>query len=189
MLTIAKREGKEYIHLGLGVNDGIRRFKRKWGGTATMSYEMAAWQNNSSFNAKDILQMIYSSTGSSLSKQQIIEKSATNKKFNMLWEIELNGRRSWIGGTAHFFSYSFDTSFRKLFDQVDTVIFEGPLDQVSMDIVANTGKNPPSDFRPLTEALSEKEIKKLQRVVCGPQGPLPKMLQLEYDAPWTFTII
>lgn len=183
MLTIAKREGKEYIHLGLGVNDGIRRFKRKWGGTATMSYEMAAWQNNSSFNAKDILQMIYSSTGSSLSKQQIIEKSATNKKFNMLWEIELNGRRSWIGGTAHFFSYSFDTSFRKLFDQVDTVIFEGPLDQVSMDIVANTGKNPPSDFRPLTEALSEKEIKKLQRVVCGPQGPLPKMLQLEYDAP------
>jgi uncharacterized protein YbaP (TraB family) len=183
MLTIAKREGKEYIHLGLGVNDGIRRFKKKWGGTATMSYEMAAWHDSSKLSAKETFQMLYSPPDNSLSKQKYIEEAAKNKKFNMLWEIERNGRRSWIGGTAHFFRYSFEASLRKLFDQVDTVIFEGPLDQVSMDIVAETGKNPPSDFRPLINALSEKEIRKLERVVCGPQGWWAKMLQLEYADP------
>jgi hypothetical protein len=32
MIQVAYEKGKEYIHLGLGVNDGIRRFKMKWGG-------------------------------------------------------------------------------------------------------------------------------------------------------------
>jgi hypothetical protein len=50
----------------------------------------------------------------------------------MLWEIEKNGRTSWIGGTAHFFCYSFENSLRRLFDKVDTVVFEGPLDQESL---------------------------------------------------------
>lgn len=31
---------KKYIHLGLGVNSGIRRFKEKWGAKPTISYEM-----------------------------------------------------------------------------------------------------------------------------------------------------
>jgi hypothetical protein len=31
---------KTYIHLGLGVNAGIRRFKAKWGGVPTRRYEM-----------------------------------------------------------------------------------------------------------------------------------------------------
>jgi hypothetical protein len=40
-LTALSREfGKQYIHLGLGVNEGIRRFKKKWGGVPTRRYEM-----------------------------------------------------------------------------------------------------------------------------------------------------
>ena len=39
MIDLAKREGKEYINLGLGVNDGIRRFKEKWGGAPFLAYE------------------------------------------------------------------------------------------------------------------------------------------------------
>ncbi|MBW2410078.1 MAG: hypothetical protein JRF72_09800 [Deltaproteobacteria bacterium] len=31
---------KRYIHLGLGVNEGIRRFKTKWGARPTRQYEM-----------------------------------------------------------------------------------------------------------------------------------------------------
>ena len=31
---------KPYIHLGLGVNAGIRRFKAKWGAVPTRRYEM-----------------------------------------------------------------------------------------------------------------------------------------------------
>jgi hypothetical protein len=38
MIQAAKEKGKDYIHLGLGVNDGIRRFKMKWGGTPSGDY-------------------------------------------------------------------------------------------------------------------------------------------------------
>ncbi len=39
MVTLAREHGKEFIHLGLGVNEGIRRFKEKWGGAAWLPYE------------------------------------------------------------------------------------------------------------------------------------------------------
>lgn len=39
MINLARENRKEYIHLGLGVNQGIRRFKRKWGGTPFLRYE------------------------------------------------------------------------------------------------------------------------------------------------------
>jgi hypothetical protein len=39
MISLAREEGKEFIHLGLGVNEGIRRFKRKWGGVPFLRYE------------------------------------------------------------------------------------------------------------------------------------------------------
>ena len=39
MINLAKENHKEYIHLGLGVNEGIRRFKKKWGGIPFLKYE------------------------------------------------------------------------------------------------------------------------------------------------------
>ena len=39
MINLAREDHKEYIHLGLGVNEGIRRFKKKWGGTPSLKYE------------------------------------------------------------------------------------------------------------------------------------------------------
>ena len=42
MVRLAGEHGKTYIHLGLGVNDGIRRFKEKWGGTPSLPYEFCA---------------------------------------------------------------------------------------------------------------------------------------------------
>lgn len=39
MINLAKENRKSYIHLGLGVNEGIRRFKRKWGGFPFLKYE------------------------------------------------------------------------------------------------------------------------------------------------------
>ena len=38
MILLAEENQKKYIHLGLGVNKGIRRFKRKWGGVPDLSY-------------------------------------------------------------------------------------------------------------------------------------------------------
>jgi len=39
MINLARENHKEYIHLGLGVNEGIRRFKKKWGGIPFLKYE------------------------------------------------------------------------------------------------------------------------------------------------------
>jgi hypothetical protein len=38
MIRLARENRKEYIHLGLGVNEGIRRFKQKWGGVSDLPY-------------------------------------------------------------------------------------------------------------------------------------------------------
>ena len=40
MVEMSVEYGKKYVHLGLGVNEGIRRFKKEWGGVPTRSYEM-----------------------------------------------------------------------------------------------------------------------------------------------------
>jgi hypothetical protein len=40
LVELSAEYGKGYIHLGLGVNSGIRRFKEKWGARPTLSYEM-----------------------------------------------------------------------------------------------------------------------------------------------------
>ncbi|MBW2441957.1 MAG: hypothetical protein JRH12_15870 [Deltaproteobacteria bacterium] len=40
LLAMGSESGKNYIHMGLGINDGIRRFKAKWGAQPTRPYEM-----------------------------------------------------------------------------------------------------------------------------------------------------
>lgn len=40
MIAVSREAGKAFIHLGLGVNEGVRRFKEKWGGVPAMTYEM-----------------------------------------------------------------------------------------------------------------------------------------------------
>jgi hypothetical protein len=39
MINLTREQGKSTINLGLGVNEGIRRFKKKWGGKAFLKYE------------------------------------------------------------------------------------------------------------------------------------------------------
>jgi hypothetical protein len=39
MITLAQERGKQVINLGLGVNEGISRFKKKWGGKPFLQYE------------------------------------------------------------------------------------------------------------------------------------------------------
>jgi hypothetical protein len=39
MIKLTREHGKKIINLGLGVNEGIRRFKEKWGGVPFLTYE------------------------------------------------------------------------------------------------------------------------------------------------------
>ena len=48
MMEMSREHGKDIINLGLGVNDGIRRFKEKWGGVPFLNYEFCEHQRESS---------------------------------------------------------------------------------------------------------------------------------------------
>jgi len=185
MIRIAGRQGKAFIHLGLGVNEGIRRFKTKWGGAPALPYEMASWQEKETVRSgvNELMKVLASSSGASMSKQQFLASLPRERRFAMFWEIEKEGRRSWIGGTAHFFCYSFESSFRKLFERVDTVLFEGPLDQASLDQVSETGRSPESGSSRLIDALTEEEVRRLERVVIGPRGFWARVLGLQRPDP------
>lgn len=43
MINFSKENSKSYIHLGLGVNEGVRRFKEKWGGVPFLRYEFCEY--------------------------------------------------------------------------------------------------------------------------------------------------
>lgn len=133
MLEKARAACCDFVQLGLGVNEGITRFKRKWGGAPQLSYVMAQWQERPRADVHkvvldELMQALVERSDEGLSKRQILDRLPDQRPFAMLWELEKQGRRSWICGTAHFFCYSFADSFRRLFRKVDTVIFEGPLD-------------------------------------------------------------
>lgn len=52
MVEFAKKLEKKYIHLGLGVDEGIRRFKKKWGGQPTIPYEFVEIRGKKDFLKK-----------------------------------------------------------------------------------------------------------------------------------------
>lgn len=190
MLVRAKNEGKTFVHLGLGVNDGIRRFKTKWGGVPSLPYVMAEWEGVSSPRHEQITAFMKAlrDMPPDLSKRQIMASLPEQRPFAMLWELEKNGRRSWIGGTAHFFCYSFERHLRTLFEQVDTVLFEGPLDPESLDRVDRTGKTPAphasfGEGQRLGGLLTEEELLRLEKIVQGPQGRLARLLHYAHPNP------
>jgi uncharacterized protein YbaP (TraB family) len=185
MIRIARQRGKAYIHLGLGVHEGLRRFKTKWGGVPASPYELASWEEKGTIRSgvSEIMKALASSSGASMSKQQFLASLPRQRRFAMLWELEKDGRRSWIGGTAHFFCYSFESSFRELFDRVDTVIFEGPLDQASLDQVSEIGRSPEPGSTRLIDVLTDEDLRRLERVVIGPRGFWARVLGFQRPDP------
>ncbi len=192
MLRRSRALNKRFIHLGLGVNPGILRFKLKWGAKAYLPYLMSEWtekrrdqgirlsrkQSNAPHSpGQDLVLALLRSSGKT--KRDFLDTGSSQRPFAMLWELRKNNRVSWIGGTAHFFCYSFESSFRSLFKKVDRVIFEAPLDENFMNQVDQAGKTLPAYYRPLIDMLSEDEIRQLERVVRGPEGALARALGLE----------
>jgi hypothetical protein len=44
VIKAAKKQGKSFLNLGLGINEGVRFFKKKWGGHPFLSYEFCLYQ-------------------------------------------------------------------------------------------------------------------------------------------------
>ncbi len=201
LLEIAKEKNKEYIDLGLGVNEGITRFKKKWGAIKAQSFIMATLSNAEAFkalssarNQKEGLKFHVQSIIKGLAEQNddidildFVGKSKwemwTNlpkqKPYAMLWEITKNGRTSWIGGSAHFFCYSFTHSFKKLFDRADTVLFEGPLDEESLRLVNLNGLELTNEHQALYSRFNNDEIQKLSQMVRGKEDVFTKLLNAD----------
>ena len=81
------------------------------------------------------------------------------KRLRTGWRVEKERQISFIIGTAHFSPYSFKKALVKLIKSVETVLFEGPLDEESMARVVQYGRqgeNTPSIYEALDpEAISE----------------------------------
>jgi len=187
LLDEARKHGKDYIHLGLGVNEGIRRFKRKWGAVPALPYRMAAWKEEPARQGAKLGDLLYALAASEpaegLPRHEILSFEPPQRPFAMLWAMEKNGKHSWIGGAAHFFCCSFERSFRRLFRQVDTILLEGPLDEESLNVVARSGRTPCPDVPRVGPLLTEDEIRVLERVVRGPEGFWPRLLNMEAKNP------
>lgn len=186
MILAARRSGKEFLHLGLGVNDGIRRFKTKWGATPGPAYEYAEWCEPAGIGRElaHMARTLAAVPREPLSRPRSTAAFPRQRSFRMLWEVEKGGRKSWIGGTAHFFCFSFASSFRRLFKHVDTVVFEGPLDPSSLAQISEFGQHPEPGAPCLIDILSDEEIRCLERVVHGPRGFWARLLNCEWtDGP------
>lgn len=85
------------------------------------------------------------------------------KPMRMAWKLEKAGASSCLFATAHFFPHSFNKTFtRRIRDDVDTVLFEGPLDEPSMEKVRQYGQD--GHGNPcLSERLDPLTVRKISR--------------------------
>ncbi len=91
------------------------------------------------------------------------------KPLRTVWRVEKVSPASFLVGTAHFSPYSFKKSLTKLIQGVETVLFEGPLDEESMARVVEYGRqgqNAPS----LYKALQPAAIKEINRHLSTQAG-------------------
>jgi len=91
-------------------------------------------------------------------------KKRKEREFRMLWEVEKDGRRSLLMGTAHFFPYSFRKAFSRIMGGTRTVLFEGPLDEKSMAKVVRAGTGGEGG-RHLLDHLDEKTAVRIMEAI------------------------
>ncbi len=85
-----------------------------------------------------------------------------NKPLRMVWTIEKGEQVAYLVGTAHFFPYSFSRSLTRLLQKVETAIFEGPLDEASMNRIAEWGHGGNSS-PPLADLLEPEAVREINR--------------------------
>ena len=208
MLERCRAEGKRYVHLGLGVNEGITRFKKKWGGRSGLAFHMAAWkekprrargfaghgtgdQEGFAAQARGLgglhalggeaagLARCLLEAPPDLSKQQIFATFPEQRRFGMIHEVRKGNALSYLCGSAHFFRYSFAMDFQELFAPLDAVVFEGPLDEDFLAAVEKSGRSPEPGEPRIADALGPEDMAALERAVYGREGWLPRLLGLQ----------
>ncbi len=93
------------------------------------------------------------------------------KELRMIWEVEREGRKSRLAGTAHFFPYGFKNSLSKHIGSADVVLLEGPLDESAMSRIVEQGSGG-KEFPSLYDALNAQTIVKINRELAYPSSHL-----------------
>jgi uncharacterized protein YbaP (TraB family) len=89
-------------------------------------------------------------------------KRSNEKELKMIWEVEKDGCKSHLIGTAHFFPHSFKSSLTRCLEDARIVMFEGPLDPENLKKVVNRGVDLDSSYH-LFDDLDRKTIDKITR--------------------------
>ena len=87
-----------------------------------------------------------------------------DKPLRMMWKVEKDGGASYLVGTAHFFPYSFARPLTQLFEKVERVIFEGPLDPESMEKIAQHGRGGDGSLA-LIEKLDPAAVREINKML------------------------
>jgi hypothetical protein len=120
------------------------------------------------------------------------------KPLKTVWRLNMDGRVSYLVGTAHFFPHSFPRAFQKLFAEAEFAIFEGPLDNKSMERVVSAGTGKDLGLRIVSE-LDRRILLKLADILVpacksktsnkyldmiAPEMGHPGILMIRDMAPW-----
>jgi uncharacterized protein YbaP (TraB family) len=102
--------------------------------------------------------------------RRLWERFSSERELKMIWQVERDGRRSYLAGTAHFFPYRFRRSMRRVMRHVDTVLIEGPLDEASAQQVETHGRVR-GDAPCLVDALGPEARARITQELAAPPAP------------------
>jgi len=91
------------------------------------------------------------------------------KRLQTVWRVEKNSSVSFLVGTAHFSPISFRKALSRLVRGSETVLFEGPLDQESMAVVARYGARG-EDTLSVYDVLDPAVIREINRQLAERSG-------------------
>ncbi|MBI4963299.1 MAG: TraB/GumN family protein [Desulfomonile tiedjei] len=104
-----------------------------------------------------------------------------DKRFKMVWQLQKNRRRSFLAGTAHFFPHSFKKSLAELLRGARTALFEGPLDESSMQQVVKAGLHDDTE-ECLLHGLDEQTILRITNVLAPTGSDRASLTALQFMA-------
>jgi uncharacterized protein YbaP (TraB family) len=88
------------------------------------------------------------------------------KQLKTVWEVEKNGIKNYLVGTAHFFPYHFRISLGKILRRSNRALFEGPLDPQSMGKVVAHGSQGNGSME-IYQALDFQALKEIRGKAGG----------------------
>ena len=83
------------------------------------------------------------------------------KQLKTVWEVEKDGKKNYLVGTAHFFPYHFRVSLKKILRRSKRALFEGPLDPQSMEKVVAQGSQGKGSLE-IYEALDSQTLREIR---------------------------